>query len=130
MEEKIKKTKRTYSKKDNHKVQRITGIIFIIIEVILGFRFILKLAGANFGNVFVKGIYYVSQLFVGAFEGIFSDATTKGLETTAVFEPATLIAMVVIGVIAWIVLMIIKSNNNSKSEKQEIIEEVDDNKNL
>ncbi len=130
MEEKSKRTKRTYSEKDNHKIQRITGIVFIIIEVILGFRFVFKLAGANADNIFVNGIYYISQLFVGIFEDIFTKATTKGLETTVVFEPSTLMAIVVIGVIAWIVLMIMKSNNNIKKEKQEIIEEVDDQKKL
>lgn len=124
MEERTKRTRKTYSK-ENHIGQRITEIIFIIIEIILGFRLVLKLLGANPENFFVKGIYAVSQIFVGVFQGIFSDGTTEGLETTAVFEPGTLIAMIVIGVIALIVLMIIKSLDNNRTEEKEIIEEED-----
>ena len=123
MEETSKRTKKTYSSKDNHQAERITGIIFLIIEIILGFRLVLKLLGANAESIFVKGVYNVSQIFVGVFEGIFSTASTEGLETTAVFEPATLIAMVVIGIIAWLVLMLIRSKNSSRTEKQETIEE-------
>ncbi|OGS57796.1 MAG: hypothetical protein A2Y19_09945 [Firmicutes bacterium GWE2_51_13] len=79
----------------------IVMILFSIIEVLLGFRFVFKLMGANASNVFVSGIYNFTQFFVGIFEGIFSKATTGGAETEAVFEPATLIAIIVVGLIAW-----------------------------
>lgn len=126
MEERTKKTGKTYESGSNHLIQRVIGIIFIIIEVILGFRLIFKLLGANAENFFVKLIYDVSQIFVGVFEGIFSTASTEGLETKAVFEPATLIAMVVIAIIAWIILKLIKPRDKRKVEKEEIIEKEDD----
>ncbi len=128
MEETTKRTKKTYSSENNNLIQRVIGIIFIIIEVLLGFRLILKLLGANAGNIFVKGIYTVTQIFVGLFEGIFSNATTKGLETKAVFEPSTLIAMVVIGIIAWILFMLIKPKDVSRTKNEEVIEEEDQEK--
>ena len=55
----------------------------------------------------MRGIYAFTQPLVGVFEGIFSSATINGAETTLVFEPATLIAMVVIALIAWVVLKLI-----------------------
>lgn len=123
MEDRTNKVRRTSSTNDNHLPQRITAIIFIIIEVILAFRLVLKLLGANAENIFVKFIYGVSQVFVGVFQGIFSDASTEGLETTAVFEPGTVIAMIVIAIIAWIVMKLIETNKRSKVEKEEVVEE-------
>lgn len=123
MEDRTNKVRRTSSTNDNHLPQRITAIIFIIIEVILAFRLVLKLLGANAENIFVKFIYGVSQVFVGVFQGIFTDASTEGLETTAVFEPGTVIAMIVIAIIAWIVMKLIETNKRSKVEKEEVVEE-------
>jgi heme/copper-type cytochrome/quinol oxidase subunit 4 len=125
MEEKTKKIRKVSSRENENLLERIIGIFFIIIEIILGFRLVLKLLGANAANGFVSFIYNVSQVFVGVFQGIFSDASTEGLETTAVFEPGTLIAMVVVAIIAWIVLTLIATNKRSKVEKEEIIEEED-----
>ena len=71
MEDRTNRIRKTSSTDSNHLPQRITAIIFIIIEVILGFRLVLKLLGANAENIFVKFIYGVSQVFVGVFQGIF-----------------------------------------------------------
>lgn len=123
MEDRTNRVRKTSSTDNNHLPQRITAIIFIIIETILAFRLVLKLLGANAENVFVKFIYGVSQVFVGVFQGIFSDASTEGLETTAVFEPGTVIAMIVIAIIAWIVMTLIRNNNRHRTEKEVVIEE-------
>ncbi|KAF0092620.1 MAG: hypothetical protein FD141_804 [Fusobacteria bacterium] len=126
MEDRTNRVRKTSSTDNNHLPQRITAIIFIIIEVILAFRLVLKLLGANAESAFVKFIYGVSQVFVGVFQGIFSDASTEGLETTAVFEPGTVIAMIVVAIIAWIVMKLIATNKRSKVEKEEVIEEEND----
>jgi len=93
--------------------KKIIIVIFSFIEVILGFRFVFKLMGANPTNVFVKGLYAITQFFVGIFEGIFSIATTTGAETEAVFEPATLIAIVVVALIAWGILKLMSDRTSS-----------------
>lgn len=72
-----------------------------IIEIILAFRFILKLTGANPATGFVDFTYTLSQLFVMPFTAIFPQATGSGAVTTAVFEPSILVAMAVYAVIAW-----------------------------
>ena len=122
MEQMNKQVETRNTKQESHAAQRIVGTIFGIIEIALAFRLIFKLLGANPTNVFVQGIYTVTQFFVGIFEGIFSQATTSGAVTTAVFEPATLIAMVIIAVIAWIVLKLIKPRISIRSEKTEYTE--------
>ncbi|MBW6431798.1 YggT family protein [Patescibacteria group bacterium] len=74
--------------------------IFGILETILVFRFVLKLLGANPSSAFVNLIYNVSQIFIWPFEGIFGKVATEGVETTAVFEPATLVAIIVYSLVA------------------------------
>lgn len=100
--------------------RRIITVIFSLIEVMLGFRFFFKLIGANPENVFVKGLYAFTQFFVGIFEGIFSVATTPGAETEAVFEPATLIAIIVVALIAWAIMKLISSGSTSQVKSSQI----------
>lgn len=83
-------------------MKRIIGLIFGVIDAILLLRLVLKLLGANPENVFVNGIYVITQPFVGIFEGIFAQIAIPGINATAVFEPATLIALLVVGLIAWV----------------------------
>src|SRR5664280_427205 len=107
---------------ENHTAKRVVGVIFAIIEVVLAFRLIFKGLGANPTNGFVRGIYGVTQFLVGIFEGIFSRATTSGAETTAVLEPATLIVMVVIALIAWAVLKLMTPHTGTSVERSEYTE--------
>ncbi len=82
-------------------VAYLVYFILGVVEVLLIFRFILRITGANPVSGFVRFIYSITQLLIWPFEGIFHRAVTQGVETTAVFEPSTLVAMVVYGVLAW-----------------------------
>jgi hypothetical protein len=75
--------------------------LFGLIEILLLFRLIFKLTGANPESNFVHYIYLLTQLLIAPFFGIFHQATTQGIETTAIFEPATFVAIVVYAVLAW-----------------------------
>lgn len=112
-------------RQESHMGQTIVGIIFGAIEILLAFRLVFKLLGANPVNGFVNGIYTVSQFFVSIFESIFSRATTGGIETTSVLEPATLIAMVVVALIAWGVMKLIKPRSGNRYERTEYTEHDD-----
>ena len=107
------------TEQDSNMAQRIIYTLFGLISAVLAFRLIFKLLGANPGNVFVRGLYAVTQPVVGIFEGIFSSATINGAESTAVFEPATLIAMVVIALIVWAILKLITPRSGNRFEKTE-----------
>lgn len=80
--------------------RRILIVVFGLIETLLAFRFIFKLAGANPENTLIKMLYDTTQFMVAIFASIFTPATTDGLETVSVIEPGTIIAMIVIALIA------------------------------
>ena len=119
MENKVKQREVRSAYEESHVAQAFIGTIFGLMEAILAFRFIFKLFGANPQSGFVKGIYSATQFFVGIFQGIFSQGTTQGVETTAVFEPGTLIAMIILAIIAWVVLKLVKPRDSSRVEKIE-----------
>lgn len=97
-----------HTRNESTTVQRIIGILFGIIEIVLAFRLIFKLLGANAENGFVQGLYTVTQPVVGLFEGIFSQKSIGTAETVGILEPETLLAMVVIGLVGLVVLKLIK----------------------
>ena len=115
----IQQTETQDTKAESNTSKRIVGVIFAVVEVVLAFRLIFKGFGANPSNGFVRGIYGVTQFLVGIFEGIFSRGTTAGAETTAIFEPATLIVMVIIGLIAWGVLRLMTPHTGTRVERTE-----------
>ena len=80
-------------------VRKTIYYILGVLEVLLAFRLVFKLLGANPESLFVSWIYSISQIFLIPFIAIFRTATTEGIETGAVLEPATIIAMIVYALI-------------------------------
>jgi hypothetical protein len=89
-------------------VERLVYFLFGILEVLLAFRLIFKMAGASLTSAFVGFIYGLSGLFILPFEGIFRRAVAPGIETKAVLEPSTLVAIIVYAVLAWGVVKLIR----------------------
>lgn len=82
-------------------VQYVVYYIFGAIEVLLAFRLVLRLFGANPDSGFVSWVYDFSAGFIWPFLGIFPNPSTEGAVTAAVFEPATLVGIVVYALLAW-----------------------------
>lgn len=82
-------------------VQYVIYYIFGALEILLVFRLVLRLFGANPDSSFVNWIYNFSAGFIWPFLGIFPNPSTEGAVTTAVFEPATLVAIIVYAILAW-----------------------------
>lgn len=82
--------------------------LFGLLEILLVFRFFLRLTGAGTGSIFVTTIYSLTSIFVLPFEGIFRRAVTDGAINAAVFEPSTIIAILVYAVIAWAIVQLVK----------------------
>ncbi len=81
-------------------IEYIIYFLFSALEVFLVFRLILKLTGAGVSSTFVNLIYNITGIFILPFEGIFNRGFAKGAETTSVFEPSTVVALVVYAVLA------------------------------
>lgn len=77
---------------------RVIWYIAGVIEVLLAFRFVLALLGANPANAFANFIYNVSHPFVAPFFSLFGYNLHYGVSR---FETYTLVAMAVYAVIAW-----------------------------
>lgn len=92
----------------------INGIWLLvgIIEILLAFRFVLKLLGANPNSGFVEFVYSVSSPLTAPFRGIFSAPTTEGDVTTSVFETSTIVAIIVYAIIAWGLVKLATLNKN------------------
>ena len=73
-------------------VQRIVGLAFGLIQLVIGARIVLLLLDAREANGLVSGILNVSQVFVAPFEGILR---TNSLHTSgSVFDLAAILALV------------------------------------
>ena len=105
------------SRQGNLKVRKIIYYLTGILEILLACRFILKLFGASSQSAFVSIIYSVTQVFVWPFNGIFNTAVTKGIETQSVFEPGTIIAMIVYALIAYGIVKLIKIYKTPKADE-------------
>lgn len=104
-------------KKGDMKTRRIIYYIVGTLEVLLGFRFIFKVLGANAESAFVAIIYSVTNIFLAPFTGIFRTAETTGIETQSVLEPALLIGMLVYVLLAWGIVRLIDIIKNRKESE-------------
>lgn len=94
-------------------VGNVIWYFFGIIGVLLAFRFILKLLGANPESGFVDFIYSISGILTAPFDNIFGVTTAKGGVVESVFEPSILVAIAVYGLIAWGVVKLLNVNRVS-----------------
>lgn len=76
---------------------QIVWYVLGLLEVILLFRFVLKLLDANTGAAFTRFIYDLSGVFTAPFESVFRITQVSG----SVFEWTTLLAMVVYYLVAY-----------------------------
>ena len=75
---------------------QIVWYLFSLLEVLLAFRFVLKLTGANAAAGFTNFIYAITGPFTAPFTAVFQRTIVEG----SVFEWTTLLAMLVYWAIA------------------------------
>lgn len=85
------------STKPLYRGTQIVWYVLGLVEVLLAFRFVLKLLGANAGAGFTDFIYAVTSPFASPFVTVFKASKAQG----SVFEWTTLLAMFVYWVVAW-----------------------------
>jgi hypothetical protein len=86
---------------------------FGLLEIALALRFFFLLLGANSGNGFVSFIYGLTAPFMAPFYGIFGSTPTGIIGT---FDPGTLVAFVVYGVIAWALVRLVAASSNRPAD--------------
>jgi len=83
-------------------VTRIVTLLFTVLEVLLLFRFVLKLLGANANQPLVSGLYRITEPLVRPFQGIFPEpAGPPALDLAALLAVAFffLIAALVVAIV-------------------------------
>lgn len=107
---------KTYqTKKAIFRTYQVVWYILGIIEVVLAFRIMLKLLGANALSGFASFIYAVSGPFALPFAGILGTTVSS----SSVFEWSTLIAMVVYFIVSYGIValfQLIKPTNQEEVE--------------
>lgn len=92
---------------------QIVRYLFGLLEILLAFRFFLKLAGANPAAGFTNFIYTVTYPFAQPFLAVFRITVVAG----RIFEWTTLLAMIVYWLIEWgIVRLILMGKDVSTPE--------------
>jgi hypothetical protein len=103
---------------DTQTLQYLIYLFFGMVEVLLAFRLVLKLTGANVLSSFVNFIYSISGIFIAPFEGIFRRGYAPGIETTSVLEPSTLVAIIVYVVVAWGIITLVSILSGEPQEME------------
>ncbi len=88
---------------DTRPLYRGTQIVWYILylfEVLLAFRFVLRLIGANPAAGFTQLIYAITNVIAYPFYNV----VRSGVVSRSVFEWSTIIAMIVYWVLAWAII--------------------------
>ena len=91
----------------------VVWYILGVIEILLAFRFVLKLLSANPSSGFVDFIYRVTGILTAPFDSIFGVTTAKPGDVQSVFEPSILVAIAVYALVAWGIVKLINLNRTS-----------------
>ena len=82
---------------EKFQINRIIWNFLAFLEILLAFRFVLRLIGANPDSGFAMIMYGITGLFVWPFNGLIATPTSGGIS----LELTTLIAMGVYALILW-----------------------------
>lgn len=95
---------------------QIAWYVFTLLEVLLAFRFVLKLTGANPEAGFTSFIYSITWLFTAPFLAVFPKTAVFG----SIFEWTTILAMFVYWLVAiGIIRLLVMSKTVSTPEAAE-----------
>lgn len=97
---------------NNETIEYLIYFFFGLIEILLAFRLIFKLAAASMSSGFVRFVYGVTGIFVMPFQGIFRQANVS----TSVLEPSTMVAIFVYILIAWGIVRLLRISSGEKQE--------------
>lgn len=88
-------------------VRTVFTVVWAVVLVLVGGRFLALLANANRGSEIVQRLYDWSEFWVQPFFGILNLSNEAVNETGGVFEPASLIAFAVYFLLGLLVLSLL-----------------------
>lgn len=110
---------KVYNKKKTiFRTYQVIWYILGVIEILLTFRVLLKMLGANINSPFVSLIYIITDPLAGPFKGVFGVGINQ---TGALFEWSTLVAMAVYALIAYAIMQLmqlVKPTNPQEVEQK------------
>lgn len=92
------------------RTERIVWLITVVVDILLALRFIFMLLGASTQAAFASLLYGLTFPLVAPFEGMFSTPNRNG----SVFEPASLVAIVIYTLIGWVVVALIRIRHSRR----------------
>jgi hypothetical protein len=92
------------------RTERIVWLITAVIDVLLAMRFIFMLLGASTQAAFASLLYALTFPLAAPFEGMFSTPSRGG----SVFEPASVVAIVVYTLIGWVIVALIRIRHSRR----------------
>ncbi len=111
IEQETRKIDTSYSASGKTIGENIVWFIVGIISLLLAFRFVLKLFGANRSSAFVDLIYSVTNILTAPFDSIFGVSRTVSGEVNSVFEPSILVSGIVYAIIGWGIVKLLNINH-------------------
>ncbi|HSW65647.1 MAG TPA: YggT family protein [Bacillota bacterium] len=91
-------------------MENIVWYILGIIEILLAFRFVLKILGANSASHFVSFTYGLTNPITAPFDSMFGVVRPAPGITGSVFEPSILVAAAVYCLVAWGIVKLLGIN--------------------
>lgn len=82
------------------RISKFTWLVFGVLEVLIAFRLVLQMIGANPGSGFANFIYSITQIFVLPFQAIVPNVTYSG----GAIEIASIFALIVYPILAWVLV--------------------------
>lgn len=89
--------------------------IVLVLEVLLGLRFLLKLIGADPYNPFASFLYSLTSFFLYPFHGLVRDLSF-GTTNVHYFEWTTLIGMLIYALLFWLVWLLLRTTISRPEE--------------
>lgn len=87
------------------KIHRVLYLILGIIEVLLGFRFVLLLLGANIEAGFAQFVGNLTNPLMAPFKGLFPVNTA---ESGSIFSPSIIVAMIVYALVFYVLAQVVR----------------------
>jgi uncharacterized protein YggT (Ycf19 family) len=92
------------------RTERIVWLVTAVVDVVLAMRFIFMLLGASTQAAFASLLYGLTLPLVAPFQGMFNTPSRGG----SVFEPASIVAIIVYTLIGWVIVATIRIRHSRR----------------